>query len=108
MEKRKKTCNQDEVTALSDAEVKELLLELPQWSLRNKAIEREFRFRDFAEAIEFVNKLASLSETENHHPDILISYNKVLVALTTHKVAGLSCKDFILGAKIDRLTGCGR
>jgi 4a-hydroxytetrahydrobiopterin dehydratase len=51
--------------------------------------------------MEFVNKVATLAEAEDHHPDIRISYNKVLLTLTTHKAGGLTCKDFILGEKIN-------
>lgn len=97
----KKTCNQVELKALSDVEVAKLLSEVPQWAFKDRAIEREFKFNDFREAMEFVNKVAALAESEDHHPDICISYNKVRLTLSTHKVGGLSCKDFILGAKIN-------
>ena len=104
----KKTYKQDEVKALSDAEVTKLLTEVPQWSLKNKAIEREFKFKDFRDAMEFVNKVAALAEAEDHHPDICISYNKVQLTLSTHKVGGLSSKDFILGTKINLAAEGGR
>lgn len=108
MEIERKTCKQDEVKALPDVEVTQLLREVPQWSFRDRAIEREFKFKDFREAIEFVNKVAALSEAADHHPDIFISYNRVRLALSTHKVAALSCKDFVLAKQIDPLTGSGR
>ena len=66
-------------------------------------IERQFRFKDFREAIAFVNKVADLAESEGHHPDIFISWNKVRLTLTTHKIGGLSRNDFVLAAKIDEL-----
>jgi 4a-hydroxytetrahydrobiopterin dehydratase len=103
MEIDEKTCRQHETGALSSDRVTELLREAPEWSFKDKAIEREFQFKDFKEAMEFVNKVASLSESEAHHPDISISYNKVRLILSTHKVSALSCKDFILAAEIDRL-----
>ena len=104
----KKTCNQVELKALSEVEVAKLLSEVPQWAFKDRAIEREFKFRDFKEAMEFVNKVAALAEAEDHHPDICISYNKVQVTLSTHKVGGLSCKDFILAPRINLAAESGR
>src|SRR3989344_5626108 len=62
------------------------------------AIEKKFKFKDFAEAMVFVNKVATLAEEEGHHPDITISWNKVLLQLTTHAIKGLSENDFIMAA----------
>jgi len=90
---------------LSMAEAEELAREVPEWSLEDKAIERVFRFKDFREAMAFVNKAADVAEEEGHHPDIWISWNKVRLTLTTHKIGGLSRNDFILAAKVDRLVG---
>ncbi len=103
MKTDEKTRRLQDTAALPADKVTELLQDLPGWSLIDKAIEREFRFDNFTEAMEFVNRVASLSEAEAHHPDIYISYNKVRLTLTTHKVNALSCKDFILATKIDRL-----
>lgn len=69
----------------------------------NKKIKKEFKFKNFLEAIEFLNKIAKIAEQENHHPDIHIYYNRVLIELWTHEVGGLSENDFILAAKIDEL-----
>jgi len=79
----------------------EFLRQVPQWALKDKTIEREFQFKDFRQAMEFVNKVADIVRKQDHHPDILIMYNKVTLTLSTHKVGGLSPKDFILAAKID-------
>ena len=98
------SCGQYENRALSSDEVKRFLPEVPDWQVKDKAIERELRFKDFIEAMEFVNRVASLSQAEDHHPDILISYNRVVLTLSTHKVGGLSCRDFLLATKIDRLS----
>lgn len=81
----------------------ELSREIPLWNLKGQSIEKEFRFRDFKDSISFVNRIAEIAESEDHHPDIYISYNKVVLTLTTHKIGGLSRNDFILAAKIDRL-----
>jgi 4a-hydroxytetrahydrobiopterin dehydratase len=93
----------EEIRALSSDEVISLLNKVSGWSLTDGAIAREFLFRDFRSAIEFVNTVAELAEKEDHHPDISVSYKNVRLTLSTHKVEGLSCKDFMLAAKIDRL-----
>ncbi len=64
---------------------------------------REFQFSDFRESLAFTNKVGEISEEEGHHPDILLSYGKVVITLWTHAIDGLSENDFILAAKIDQL-----
>ena len=76
-------------------------LSLEWLSENNKKILREFIFKNFKEAISFVNSVADLSEREGHHPDIFIFYNKVKIELWTHFIGGLSKNDFILAAKIE-------
>ncbi|MBI2843741.1 MAG: 4a-hydroxytetrahydrobiopterin dehydratase [Armatimonadetes bacterium] len=88
---------------LSGEEAQQLLKETPAWTLKDNKIEREFTFKDFKEAMGFVNRVAEAAEAEDHHPDIYISYNKVRLVLWTHKIGGLSRNDFVLAAKIDRL-----
>jgi 4a-hydroxytetrahydrobiopterin dehydratase len=88
---------------LSYVEARMLQMEIPEWMLKDNAIERDFQFKDFKEAIKFVNRMAEAAEDEGHHPDIHIYYNKVRVELSTHKIKGLSPNDFILAAKIDEL-----
>ena len=85
------------------SEAKKMLGEVAGWTLENSAITREFIFKDFAIAMQFVNKVADLANSEDHHPNIHISYNKVKLELSTHKIGGLSMNDFILAAKIDRI-----
>ncbi len=76
-----------------------------EWKvLRGKKLRRTFRWKNFLRSMLFVNAIAYLAEQEDHHPDMAISYNVVLVELTTHSVGGLSRNDFIMAAKIDRLT----
>lgn len=66
------------------------------------SIEKEYEFKDFKEAIGFINKVADAAERENHHPNILLhNWNKVKLTLTTHAVGGLSEKDFSLALRID-------
>lgn len=69
----------------------------------NKKIKKDFKFKDFVEAMKFVNQVADLAEEEGHHPDIFISYNKVEICLWTHAIGGLHENDFILAAKIDNI-----
>ncbi len=90
----------------TEAQIKEYLSQLkPGWEvLDNKKIKKQFKFKDFKEAIAFVNKVADLAEEEGHHPDIRIfGYKNVEIELSTHAISGLSENDFILAAKIESL-----
>jgi len=88
---------------LDAKEIKAALKDLPEWELDKKGIERTFEFDDFAEAMDFVNGVAELAEEMEHHPDIDIRYNKVLIALTTHSKGGLTEMDFDLAERIGNL-----
>jgi len=66
-------------------------------------LEREFKFKNFVEALAFTNKVGEVAEAENHHPDIYLSWGKVRISLWTHKIGGLSENDFIMAAKISEL-----
>ena len=74
------------------------------WTLGKTELSREFTFPSFTETMLFVNKVAVEAEGQGHHPDIYISYRKVCLTLTTHKIGGLSQNDFIMAARIDGLT----
>lgn len=79
--------------------LKQLKLE---WEvIDEKKIKHEFKFKDFVKAMNFVNKLADLAESENHHPNIHIYYSRVVIDLTTHSIKGLSENDFIMAAKLE-------
>jgi 4a-hydroxytetrahydrobiopterin dehydratase len=88
---------------LSREEGLKLLDQVPGWSFGDgsKSIIREYKFKDFKEAIAFVNKVADIAEKEGHHPDMHIFYNRVRLELLTHAIGGLSENDFILAAKIN-------
>lgn len=89
---------------LKGAELGKLTNQLQGWSLVDgKRIEKEYRFPDFRQALDFVNRLGEVAEQEGHHPDIYLTWGKVRVALSTHSVGGLSENDFILAAKADEL-----
>jgi len=76
---------------------------LTGWQLQGDEIERVFTFKDFVEAMKFVNNIANTAEAAGHHPDIHITWNKVRLNLTTHDAGGLTQKDFDLAKQIDQL-----
>ena len=85
--------------------IQDLIKELEAgWKvIDNKRIERQFRFKDFKGALEFVNLVGEVAEEEGHHPDIELGWGKVNISLMTHKIKGLSRNDFILASKIDQI-----
>jgi len=93
------------VPPLPQSDAEKLLKEAcADWKLSDgKKISREFKLKNFKEALQFVNKVAHLAEAEGHHPDILVHYNRVTLELWTHAIDGLSENDFIMAAKIDAL-----
>ena len=90
---------------LNEEEIKELLPSLKEgWNvIDNKRIEKSYKFKNFKEALDFVNKVGELAEKEGHHPNIYLSWGKVDITLFTHKIDGLHENDFILAAKIDEI-----
>jgi 4a-hydroxytetrahydrobiopterin dehydratase len=89
------------MSRLDDLGAAEALRRTPGWERAGAAITRTYRFRDFREALAFVNRVGDLAERAGHHPDIDIRYNTVTLALTTHDAGGLSPKDFDLARAID-------
>ncbi len=89
---------------LQGKELENLRASVPDWNVVNEHhINREFRFPDFQQALDFVNLVGALAEEQGHHPDILLTWGKVEITLWTHKINGLSESDLIMAAKIDRL-----
>ncbi|MBI3027327.1 4a-hydroxytetrahydrobiopterin dehydratase [Candidatus Woesearchaeota archaeon] len=89
---------------LSIKEVHDRLQELSGWEMSDHtSIFKEFEFESFKEAMEFVNKVAEEAQRQNHHPDILIRYNKVTLTLTTHDEGGITYKDFKMAKIIEQL-----
>jgi 4a-hydroxytetrahydrobiopterin dehydratase len=88
---------------LSDSEIESSLADVPEWSLLTDQIQRTFQFSDFLKAMKFVGKVAEAAEAAQHHPDILIRYNKVTLTLSTHDAAGITRKDFDLATKVDKM-----
>lgn len=91
--------------AFSQAKAEEYVSKTPGWSLTNRAqtIAREYTFKDFKEAMVFVERVADTAEKEGHHPDISISYNHVRLELTTHSIGGLTENDFIVAREINSI-----
>ncbi len=85
-------------------EIEPCLNQLKGWIVvEEHHLMKEYKFKDFKEALEFVNKIGEVAETEGHHPDIHLSWGKVEVIIWTHSIGGLSINDFIIAAKIDKL-----
>ena len=88
---------------LSDDEVQARLDGLGGWSREGGAIKKQFQLEDFKGSVDFVNRLTPAAEDMNHHPDLEISWNKVVVSITTHSEGGLTENDFELAKSIDPL-----
>ena len=86
-------------------QIAEYMTEVPGWNLDDQwqRIFKEYKFKDFIGAINFVNNVAEIANEEDHHPDIYIHYNKVVLELWTHAIGGLSENDFIVAAKVSAL-----
>jgi len=75
-----------------------------QWKIIDECrLEKEFKFKNFREALEFTNMVGELAEEQGHHPDIHLSWGKVKLVLWTHKIKGLTESDFIFAAKVDTI-----
>ncbi len=73
----------------------------PEWAESGGGIQRTYQFGTFMDSIRFVNDVAQAAEAADHHPDILVRYNKVTLTLSTHDAGGITDKDFALAAQID-------
>ena len=71
--------------------------------IKGHHLEKEFRFKDFREALDFTNQVGELAEQQGHHPDIYLAWGKVKITLWTHKVDGLTESDFVLAAKVEQV-----
>ena len=100
------SCRAGEPT-LTDAEIEDLLPQVDDWQVKEvngeKRIEKVFKLKSFAQALEFTNKIGAIAEEEGHHPLIITEYGRVTVAWWTHVIGGLHKNDFIMAAKTDKL-----
>ena len=93
-----------DVPPLGREELEKLSRQLPGWEVvGGHHLRREFRFRNFREALAFVNRVGDLAEEQAHHPDIDLGWGRVGITIFTHKIDGLTESDFVLAAKVDRL-----
>ena len=93
------------VPPLNKIEATVLLKQIPGWETDDvgKFLSRKFTFKDFAEALAFVNAVGAIAESEGHHPDLELGWGRVRVSLSTHAINGLSENDFIVAAKINQI-----
>ena len=88
---------------LAQAKIDEYLRQVPGWEHSDGAIRKSYSFKNFYETMAFVNMVAWVAHREDHHPDMLVGYNKCKVAWSTHSVGGISMNDLICAAKIESL-----
>lgn len=97
------TAENSKLQLLTEAEISQHLQSLPNWTRDGKTIKYTHKFKNFVEAVSFVNCLISPSEKAGHHPDIFIAYNRVTINVTTHDAGGLTKQDFELAESISKL-----
>jgi 4a-hydroxytetrahydrobiopterin dehydratase len=85
---------------LSEQELCDLLLELPEWAIEDGTLVRFWTFADFVQAMAFVNRVAQLAEQAGHHPDIDIRYNRVKLGLVSHDAGGITARDADMARKL--------
>jgi 4a-hydroxytetrahydrobiopterin dehydratase len=93
----------DGSAAMSAAEIAASLKAVPGWSFASGSIEKDFNFKNYFETIAFVNALAWICNTQDHHPDLAVSYSRCVVRFNTHSVGGISINDFICAAQVNEL-----
>jgi 4a-hydroxytetrahydrobiopterin dehydratase len=91
------------VAPMNDFAIRDHLAQVSGWHLNQGAIEKTFSFKNFYETVAFVNALAWICNTEDHHPDLAVSYGRCVVRFNTHSIGGISVNDFICAAKADAL-----
>lgn len=89
--------------AMADSEARALLVQLPGWVIREGALRKRFGFSGYGETLAFANAVGWIATREDHHPDMLVSYQHCEVAFSTHTVKGISMNDFICAAKVEAL-----
>ncbi|MBN2364556.1 MAG: 4a-hydroxytetrahydrobiopterin dehydratase [Calditrichaeota bacterium] len=89
---------------LNQSEIQQRLTEVKGWKLDGNAIKKEFEFSDFSEAMKFINQVADLAESHNHHPELYNVYNKVSLRFSTHDAGGITTRDFRMATDIDKIT----
>ena len=88
---------------LNENEIRTHMQTLSEWRRDGHAIQKEWTFRDFPTAIDFINKVAELAEAHNHHPELFNVYNRVSLRFSTHDAGGLTQKDFDIAQAIEKI-----
>jgi 4a-hydroxytetrahydrobiopterin dehydratase len=88
--------------ALSSAEIDNVLRDNPEWTLKEGKLMREWNFKDFVEAMAFVNQVADLAEAAGHHPDIDVRYNQVVLGLVSHDAGGITQRDAAMASRLSK------
>ena len=96
-------CQSTDLAAMNATEIRSHLNEVPGWHEADGAIEKTFVFRHWLETLAFVNALGWICHTEDHHPELAVSYDRCVVRFGTHAVHGVSVNDFICAAKVNAL-----
>jgi 4a-hydroxytetrahydrobiopterin dehydratase len=89
-------------SALTAAEIEDILKTNPEWKLQQGKLIREWTFKDFVEAMAFVNQIAEIAEKAGHHPDIDVRYNHVLLGLVSHDAGGVTTRDAAMASQISK------
>ncbi len=93
------------VPPLKGDALSKLKTELPDWDVvEEHHLHKVFKFPDFKQALDFVNRAGAIAEEQGHHPDIVLAWGKAEVTIFTHKIDGLTESDFVLAAKINRVS----
>jgi len=93
------------VPPMKGAEINEFSSQIHEWEVVNEHhLKKTFRFKNFRETLDFVVRVGELAEEQGHHPDICFGWGKAEITIWTHKIDGLTESDFVLAAKIDRLS----
>jgi 4a-hydroxytetrahydrobiopterin dehydratase len=100
-------CRAGEPT-VTESEISLLLPQIPEWQIKEvdgvKRLERVYKFKNFAQALEFTDKVGAIAEEENHHPLIITEWGRVTLQFWTHVIGGLHKNDFIMAAKSDEIS----
>jgi 4a-hydroxytetrahydrobiopterin dehydratase len=92
------------VPPMKSEQINEMSSLLPDWQVVNEHhLQRAYRFKDFRESLDFINRVGELAEEQGHHPDICFGWGQADITIWTHKIDGLTESDFVLAAKIDKL-----
>lgn len=91
------------VSPFTLTEINQQLVQIPGWQYEQGALSRDFNFKNFYQTMAFVNAIAWMAHTENHHPDLEVGYQHCRIRYNTHAIGGISENDFICAAKVNKL-----